>query len=140
MTIKNSYDCEQCLNKKICKYYDDCKSNANRDIFVKSYGKGKDLPENLSLTVTCNHYKTECGLTYPPGVKSLEGNVTKEYDHPYLTGSNPNSNANITISNTSIHENTKQYVPVKFAETYGEYNGSESSKNMGAIITERKHI
>lgn len=164
MKIKNNYDCEKCLNKSICKYYDECKLNSNKDLFVKNKGKGKDLTENLVLSITCKHYKTEENtLNYPYGVRDL-GNITAPYintnietPEPYFDPNSsigPYSNPNITISNNT--NLGKSYEVIDKGDGIGyatdlkscacsehlssNYNGSESSKNLSKIITTKKHI
>ena len=73
MKVKNSYDCEKCLNKEVCKYYDECKTYSNKDVLVKPKNKKEQESENLTLTITCKYYRTETNtLTYPEGCR---GNI-----------------------------------------------------------------
>lgn len=71
MKIHNNYDCEKCLNKSICKYYDNCKKYSNKDLFVKSKKRNEDT-ENLIVTITCEGYRTNTLLhmVYPEGVRT----------------------------------------------------------------------
>lgn len=133
MKIKNNYDCEKCLNKSVCKYYDNCKHNSNKDLFVKpkkERGNHTAMSDNLTLSITCKYYKPEQTTLY---------RGTPETGKPY------------SLNDYIDHSNPFVYPEPKYNYTGTGYcendtcitlcdNGSESNKNNTTVITDKKHI
>lgn len=68
MKIKNNYNCEKCINKKVCKFYDESSKYSEKDLVVKLKSKDEASRENLELSITCKYYNTETiTSTYPGG-------------------------------------------------------------------------
>ena len=143
MKIENTYNCERCLNKKVCKYYEKCKNYSNKDLFIKSKGKNDFVTENLRISINCEHYRTEANTIVYTGdyqyMQPSDGTNIKgfepHFDPNSSTGSPLSKNRDITICNATDKSTNLEKLYVNL-----ENNGSESSKNLSRIITSKKHI
>ena len=112
MLIKNDYDCESCVNKKVCKYYDECAKLSGKELSLKLNKKEEINRENLELSIKCKYYSSGATiLNYPEGCRDLCGNTNNPlYPYRYST----------TISDS--------------------YDSSVDTKNENKIVTSKKHI
>jgi hypothetical protein len=148
MEIKNNYDCEKCLNKPVCKYYDSCKNYSNKDLIVKLKAKEEQNKENLTLTITCDYYRTEpktsplTSYTIPyintePYGNNGTGKSRKLDDYITYTNSDQKVDSVQKSSDTACGE----YLGSSYATGLDSYaTGLDSSKNISKVITKRKHI